>query len=379
MRILIDYRPALRERTGVGLWVARLVEALAERHRDDPVEITVFSSSWKDRLVTPLPPGVHPVDRRVPVGLLNWLWHRREWPAVEALAPGPFDVVHSPTPLLIPSRHAARVVTIHDVDFLRHPERGAREIRRDYPVLAKRHAHQADAVVVPSSHTGDEVASRLALPRDRIVVCPNGAPAWSARGPPPVVGHILFGGPLAPRKNVDRLLTAYARLREQRPDAPALVLAGQSTPQASETLARLTRPPLAGHVQHTGYVDEQRLRALYEEAALVVLPSLDEGFGIPALEAMIIGTPVVAANRGALPEVVGEAGLLVDPTDEDAMAAAIARVLDDEALRDRLALAGTAQAKRFTWRASADALAGAYHQAIDRRQAARETRDAHRH
>ena len=376
MRILIDYRPALRHRTGVGLWVARLVEALAERQGVNALEITVFSSSWKDRLLTALPAGVTGVDRRVPVGLLNWLWHHGGWPAVESLAPGPFDVVHSPSPLLIPTRHAARLITIHDVDFLHHPERGAREIRRDYPVLARAHAHRADGVVVPSAHTGDEVARRLEIPRDRIVVCPNGAPDWPARTRPPARGHLLFVGTIAPRKNVDRLLTAYEQLRERRPHTPPLVLAGQSTPESRQTFARLTCSPLAGHVQHAGYVDERQLQKLYEEAVLLVLPSLDEGFGIPALEAMTVGVPVIASARGALPEVVGAAGLLVDPLDVSALAAALDRVLSDDQLRARLSVAGTARARRFTWRASADALTGAYVQAIERR---RETTRAHRH
>ena len=154
------------------------------------------------------------------------------------------------------------------------------------------------------------------------------------------------------------------------------MLAGQSTPESSQTLARLTRSPLAGHVRHEGYVDERQLRTLYEEAVLLVLPSLDEGFGIPALEAMTIGVPVIAAARGALPEVVGDAGLLVDPLDVSALAAALERVLSDDQLRDRLSVAGRARTRRFSWRASADALIGAYSQAIERRRA---TANAHRH
>ena len=130
------------------------------------------------------------------------------------------------------------------------------------------------------------------------------------------------------------------------------------------------------HVRHEGYVDERQLRKLYEEAVLLVLPSLDEGFGIPALEAMTVGVPVIASARGALPEVVGDAGLLVDPLDVSALAAALERVLRDDQLRDRLSVAGGARARRFSWRASADALTGAYAQAIERR---RETANAHRH
>ena len=368
VRILIDYRPALRHRTGVGLWVARLVDALARLDSARP-DLTVFSSSWKDRLTTTLPAGVRRVDRRVPVQCLNWLWHRQEWPPVELLAPGPFDVVHSPTPLMVPTRSAAQVVTIHDVDFLVHPERGVREIRRDYARLAHAHAHRADVVVVPSHYTGEQVATRLDLAPERIVVCPNGPPGWPTRADTPRPKHLLFVGTVSARKNVDRLLDAYARVRATQPQVPPLVLAGQLSPDDAAVLAPLRQPPLAGHVRHEGYVDDQRLRALYEQAVGLILPSLDEGFGIPALEAMELGVPVLAARCGALPEVVGDAGLLVDPLDVEALAAAIGRLVTDDQLCRRLSAAGPVQARRFSWRASADRLRAAYELAIERRRA----------
>ena len=157
-----------------------------------------------------------------------------------------------------------------------------------------------------------------------------------ARTRPPATGHLLFVGTVAPRKNVDRLLTAYAQVRERRPNAPPLVLVGPATPESDQTLARLTRAPLVGHVRHAGYVTERELRTFYDEAVLLVLPSLDEGFGIPALEAMTVGVPVIAAARGALPEVVGDAGLLVDPLDVSALVDALERVLRDDQLRQRL-------------------------------------------
>ena len=205
---------------------------------------------------------------------------------VELLATGPLDVVHSPSPLLIPTSGAARLVTIHDIDFLMHPERAGGEVRRDYPPLARAHAHRADAIVVPSRYTREQVTRRLSIPSDRVVVCPNGAPDWPLRTPPNPGGHLLFVGTIAPRKNVARLLEAYARLREVCPVAPQLVLAGQSAIEADELLATLRQPRYAGYVRYEGYVSEERLRSLYTDASAVILPSLDEGFGIPALEAM---------------------------------------------------------------------------------------------
>ncbi|MEE2638191.1 MAG: glycosyltransferase family 1 protein [Acidobacteriota bacterium] len=365
MRVLIDYRSALRNPSGVGLWVSKLVEALAEASGPGTPDVTVFSSSWKDRLSPRLlPTGVTTIDRRVPVRVLNWLWHRYEWPTVEALTQQEFDVVHSPTPLLIPSRRAAKVVTIHDLDFLTHPAHTTREIRRDYPSLARAHAHRAHAVVVPSHYTADRVAKRFGLPRDRITVCPNGRPDWPDRTRPTAGRHLLFVGTIGRRKNVDGLLSAYAALRAARANTPPLVLVGRPDTGANVTLERLQRSPLAGHVNVTGYVDTPRLRALYEEAVMVVMPSLDEGFGIPALEGMTTGVPVVAADRGALPEVVGDAGILVDPSNIAALTDAMRRILDDESLRRRLSIAGRERSARFTWRSSAATLNEAYTRAL---------------
>lgn len=365
MRVLIDYRPAVRARTGVGEWVHSLVAAMAEQVRDPgDAPLTVFSSSWRDRLHPPLPPAVARIDRRIPVRVLNYCWHRLEWPPIEAVAGARFDVVHSPHPLLIPSRSAAQVVTIHDLDFLDHPAHADAEVRRDYPELARRHARRADRVVVPSRHTASEVEQRLGVPAGRIDVCPNGAPAWPPRPHGPADGHILFVGALAPRKNVGGLLDAYADLLGRRPDLPPLVLAGPPGPEADAWRDRIGRPPLAGRVQRAGYLDRAALKRCYEAARMLVLPSFNEGFGLPALEAMALGVPVVASNRGALPEVVADAGLLVDPVDAGSLAAAIERMLDDEALAGACAAAGPARAARYSWRASAARLLGAYADAL---------------
>src|SRR5688572_19788566 len=128
MRIVVDYRPALRERTGIGEYIHQLVSAYTRANRD---AVALFTSSWKDRPAPDLSRelGAEVIDRRIPVRVLNYLWHRAEWPPIETVA-GRCDVVHAPHPLLIPSRHAAQVVTIHDLFFLAEPERTRAEIRR---------------------------------------------------------------------------------------------------------------------------------------------------------------------------------------------------------------------------------------------------------
>ncbi|MBF8299912.1 MAG: mshA 4 [Acidobacteria bacterium] len=368
MRILADYRPALRERTGVGEYLHELVRAYAAAH---PGEVTLFTSSWKDRPAPGLASelGVGVVDRRIPVRVLNLLWHRAGWPPVETIA-GDYDVVHAAHPLLIPARRAAQVITIHDLFFLSHPERTAAEIRRDYPALAGRHARRAHAVITSTEHGRRLVSEQLGVAADRIHVCPPGAPSWQTLGRGPHVppdGYLLFVGTLEPRKNVGALLDAYALLRSRRPNAPPLVLAGRATHEAAAWLARLAKPPLAGHVRHLGYVEHADRERVYAGARALVLPSLDEGFGLPVLEAMSAGIPVVASNRGALPEVVGTGGLLVDPDDVEGLAAAIEPLIADDSCAAAWASAGLARARAFTWTRAASTLRRAYADAVMRR------------
>jgi glycosyltransferase involved in cell wall biosynthesis len=364
LRILLDYRPALRDRTGVGEYVHELARALTRT----PDEVVLFSSSWKDRVdPRPLAPAAV-IDRRVPVRLLNLAWHWLEWPPVEALGIPTVDVAHSPHPLLLPSRHAVQAVTIHDLDFLRHPDRTAREIRRDYPRLARDHARRADLVVVSSDFAARDVISAFGLNASRVVVCPAGAPSWKRVTRRPERGYLLFLGTLEPRKNVGGLLTAYERLIARRSDAPDLWLAGRATPSSLEWIERAGRAPLSGRVRITGYVDPAHRRALYESASLLILPSFDEGFGLTALEAMTLGVPVVASHRGALPELLGDAGLLVDPDDPDSIAAAIERLLDDPTLAADLEARSLARAAQFNWDRSVRILRDAYAAAIERRR-----------
>jgi glycosyltransferase involved in cell wall biosynthesis len=359
----VDYRPALRQRSGVGEYIHHLVTALAEGpgRRDD---IVLFSSSLRHQVEQDDLGELRVTNRRVPVRVLNRLWHRLGWPPIELLVAGPFDVAHSPHPLMIPTRTASRVVTIHDLDFLSHPERTDGEVRRDYPRFVRQHAHLADHIIVSSAYTAGEVHQRLGVPRAGISVCRAGAPPWEARKTVPKAGHILFVSTLEPRKNVAGLLDAYQLLLASERHVPDLVLAGRATPAAAPWLARLNQPPLDGRVRHLGYVSNEQRRALYEQAALLVLPSFNEGFGLPVLEAMTVGVPVVASNRGAIPEVLGDAGLLVDPDNVHALATAMSRMLGDRELAARAASRGLRRSLTFNWQAAAGALRSAYEHAI---------------
>jgi glycosyltransferase involved in cell wall biosynthesis len=413
VRILIDYRPALRQRSGVGEYIFRLLQALRQvRHPGD--ELSIFSSSWKDRVDRRDLDGFGVVDARIPVRVLDRLWHRQEWPPVETIA-GRFDLVHAARPTLIPSKRAAQVVTVHDLDFLAHPERTWAEMRRDYGALVQQHVLRADHVIAISAYTAGEVHQRLGVPLSRITVCRPGGPSWTARRStksgtdeapmsatgttgsagaagmnaaprvtwPPVTaggvslgsGYILFVGTLEPRKNIGGLLQAYTQLVHRWPDAPRLVLAGRTVALSEPWLEALTKEPLASKAVHLGYVADSEREALYKGASVLVLPSFNEGFGLPVLEAMSVGVPVIAANRGALPEVLGDAGMLIDPDDPDSLTAALERMLTDTSLARRLAAQGLRRTRLFDWIASARALRTAYDEAVAF-HAARGPRDA---
>ena len=363
LRILLDYRPALRRRTGVGEYAHQMAAALT-RQAGSLDQVLLFSSSWKDRLSPGVLPGAEVIDARVPVSVLNFAWHRLQQPPVESWS-GPIDVAWSLHPLLMPASHAAQVVTVHDLFFLDHPETTAREIRRDYASLAAQQASRADAVIAVSEYTRRQVVDRLGVPEERIAICPSGASGANRRSHPESPGPVLHIGTVEPRKNVGALLAAYDELSQTR-DLPPLVFAGK---------IEGTAPATSRNVQLRGYVDDEVKEQLYREASMLVIPSLDEGFSIPALEAMERGVPVVAASRGALPEVLGDAGVLVDSSTPDAfapaLARAIARVLDDEPLRRTLADKGVERARAFSWDRSAARAREAFTAAIERRRARR--------
>jgi glycosyltransferase involved in cell wall biosynthesis len=372
LRILLDYRPALRQRTGVGEYVHELARALVATGGTEGAEsLCLFSSSWQHRLAADVVPGAIVIDRRIPVRLLNLLWHRAQWPPVETVAGGGFDVAHSAHPLLMPARRAAQVVMVHDLDFLHHPERSHREIRRDYPALAPVHIRAADAVAVNSQHTAAEVVRLTGVDAGQIFVCPLGRPDWAPRDAEPADAPLLFLGSIEPRKNVGLLLDAYERVLALRGlralQTPRLVLAGGAGLGADAILERARGSALAPHVDVLGYVNPDTRRDVYASAMICVMPSHTEGFGLPALEAMTTGVPVVAADQGALPEVVGTAGTLFRSGDADELAAVLDALISDPHRRAQMRDAGLEQARSFSWTHTASRTREAWTHALERK------------
>lgn len=240
-------------------------------------------------------------------------------------------------------RLRATVVTFHDL-FVMTGDYSTPEFRARFTAQARDAAGRADAIVAVSEFTKRQVAGLLGVPEARVHVVHHGARALAfpnvAREP--VILHV---GALQTRKNVARLVEAFESL-----EAPwRLVLAGSAGFGAAAILDRIARSPARARIEMPGYVAPADLAAWYARASIFAFPSLDEGFGMPLLEAMAAGTPIVTSNRSALPEVAGDAALLVDPEDTAALAAALRQLTADIALREELSRRGKARVETFTW------------------------------
>jgi len=380
VRVGLDATPLLGPRTGVGRYVAGLAGALAGLAGPEPEEVALVPFSWRGTrdlaAVAPAGPRVRCGRRRVPARLLQAAWSRLPWPPVEWLA-GRVEVFHGTNFVAPPARRAATVVTVHDLTYLRFPDMVTDASAR-YRDLVPRALGRGAIVCTPTAVVAAEVADEYGLPPDRLVVTPLGVadlwrhaappdPGWrAARGLP--ARYLLFVGSREPRKNLGTLLTAYRDLLGGKggaaapagPGVPPLVLAGP--PGWGEALDTAGLPPDA--VRTLGYLPEPDLAGVVAGAAAVVVPSWYEGFGLPALEALACGTPVVAADLPAHREVLGDQAELVPPGDPGALAAALGRVLEDpggEAAR----AARRTRAAGFTWETCAQATLAAYRLAME--------------
>jgi glycosyltransferase involved in cell wall biosynthesis len=353
LTIGVDYRPALSRATGVGRYFQGLVAGLTRVDRDN--DYVLFSSSWKERArAEPRPGNFRLVDRRVPVRALNALWHRLEAPSVDWLAGATLDVAHSPTPLLLPSRRARSVVTVCDLFFLDNPEATTGEIRRDYVRLVRSHVHRADAVVAISETTARDVMSKLDVDPERVHVIRAGLDDrfWSTASDNGRGDYLLSVATLEPRKNLPVLLEAVSMLK-RRGWKGRLRIAGAGGLDAARVAETIDRLGLDDVVETLGYVDGDALPSLYRSARAVVMPSLWEGFGLPLLEAMASGAPLVASDIAVHHEVAGDAAIFAAPRDAGAFADAIEKVLTDDAVRAELVSRGHERVSYFSWDDSA--------------------------
>lgn len=284
------------------------------------------------------------------------------------------DVLHSLASTAPLRGGFRRVVTVHDLIYLHVPESHFGPRASAMRVLVGAAVRRAHRVMADSENTRRDLVERLGAPEERIDVVPLGvAPVRPGEGQPEGevrdrhgLGDrrvVLSVSAKRPHKNLARLLEALALIPAY--SRPVLVLPGYPTPYEAELVARAAELGLTDDVRFLGWVSAPELEALYAVASCFVFPSLYEGFGLPVLEAMQRGVPVACSSASSLPEVAGDAAVLFDPLDVPAMAAAIVRLLDDDAGADRLRVAGRARAHRFTWEATARATLASYGRTLD--------------
>ena len=356
LRVLIDGTPLLGQRTGVGRYTAALAEELASMQGVDIRAVALTLRGWR-ALRSVLPHEVWARGLPCSARLLRKCWLHSSFPPIELIA-GFSDVVHGTNFVLPVAARAGGVLTIHDLAFLDAPDE-LPPSDRELPELVRRSAQRARVVCTPTQAVASAVADRLAVPADRVMVTPLGVdPAWFTARPPGEerrrrLGlpsrYLLFVGAEGPRKGLDALYKAHAAAS----DLPPLVVTGPS------------RRGVDGRIVRTGYLPDVELRSVVAGAAAVVLPSRDEGFGLPVLEALACNVPVVCSDVPALREVAGDQARFVPYGDVDALAEAMRAVLGDPP-PPHVVAARRAHAAEFTWRRCAEATVVAYQRAAHR-------------
>jgi len=360
LHIAIDAHSVGAELGGNESYATNLIEGLAQIDQTNLYTLYVtrrgavdrFVDRWPNFKVTRTPP--HTPLVRIPLTLSRELRRR------------PVDVLHVQytAPPFLP---CPLVATIHDLAFEHLPETFKRRSWMQLRLTVRATARRAAQIITVSDYSRDDIVGTYGIAPERITVTPEAAPPHFAQVTNGnelkrvrenygiAKDYILSLCSIQPRKNLVRLIEAYTSLRQGRPagEFPQLVLAGKRAWLDRETIRAAERNSGDRDIVFTGYVPGQELPALYSGAICFVYPSYFEGFGLPVLEAMQCGVPVIAGNRTSLPEVVGDAGALVDPFDERELATAIARVIDNPDYRAQLCVKGLKRAKFFSWTTTA--------------------------
>jgi glycosyltransferase involved in cell wall biosynthesis len=381
MRVAVDFTCALTQIAGIGRFIRGLVAGLVRCFPED--EFVLFYTARRE-LPLPLELRDWPNVRTLRIPVSEWLatvlWHRARLPlypdAILAAAGLRADILHFPNFMVPPLapwlRRRGAAVTIHDLSFYLFPEHTDPGLHRFLMRVVPRAVRQAELVLADSENTRQDLITHFGADPARTHAILGGLePGFGPVTDPAQIAATLQGfgidrpfilsvGTVQPRKNLKRLIQALHLLRHDHGLPHILVNAGRKGWLYDDIFATVQELQLERDVLFLEQVDDAALRALYTAASALAYPSLYEGFGIPPLEAMACGTPVVASNVSSIPEVVGDAGLLVDPLDHGALAAALARVLTDRALAHELRRRGFERARQFTWERQARKLMALY-------------------
>lgn len=373
MRIGIDATALPAQPFGAGVYIIQLIRALAGLGGKDDLVVFVHRSR---RAIIGDVAGIEWVNVPDKPPWRRLLWEQLALPRLARRAR--LDLLHSPhytRPFWLPCKS---IVTLHDMTFFLYPELHTQAKRLFFPAAIRASAPLADALIAVSENTRQDAIRLLHLPPQKVFTVHHGVTddfkPINEPGLLENVRHkyglpsqfILYVGLVEPRKNLPLLLRSFKKATDEGIQA-SLVVAGSFGWMVDAVFEQIRALGLETKVLFTGYIPRQDLPMIYNLADLLVYPTLYEGFGLPVLEAMACGLPVVATEVSSIPEVIGEAGVLVPPTDEDALAQAILSVWRDSDLRRRLSEQGRERALTFTWQRTAQETAWIYHQVLQTR------------
>ncbi|HEX5439713.1 MAG TPA: glycosyltransferase family 1 protein [Ktedonobacterales bacterium] len=382
MRIAIDYTPAIAQSAGIGRYTRSLVGALARLESGDEY---LLLSADAPTAAQPFPIAasfqsqvIRLAGRTIGSRRLTILWHRLRIPAPVEMLTGRVDVFHGPDFALPPALAVPRVVTIHDLAFLTHPQFATPSLARYLAAVVPRSLHRADAIIAVSETTAAAIMARYGVARERISVITPGVDASFA----PVTDRqtlatidvryrlehplALAVGTIEPRKRYDYLIAAFAQARQQPGGPRMLAIAGRWGWLYERVFRAVEEQRIGDVVRFLDYVPEDDLAALYSTADVLAMPSAYEGFGIPVIEAMACGTPVVCSDGGALPEAAGEAALIVPVDDIASLADALVAVTSETSRQEAMRARGLARAAECTWERVARRHLEVYHEVYHR-------------
>ena len=374
MRIAIDYTAAVRQSAGVGNYVRRLVDAMLEQDTTNQYTLLTSGRPTRER---PFPTASNVRGRSIviPDRYLNIIWYRWRLPLYATYFSGQTDIYHGPDFALPPiGKKLSKVVTVHDLAFLEHPEYAVPSLANYLKKVVPEAVAAADVVCTVSQEVSRTLIKHFSTPPEKLTVVPNGVSPYFHRITDPIIlaatrnkfalKHplVLGVGTLEPRKNHLGLIKAFYTAQKKKNGPAMLAIAGGKGWLYEETQQLVQELKLEKKVRFLGRVSDLELVTLYSMADIFAFPSFFEGFGVPPIEAMACGAPVITSNTSSLPEVVGDAALLIDPHKPDELAHAITRLLENPQLQEELRQKGYEWAKHYTWAESARKMLSIYAQ-----------------